>query len=317
MKKALALIIALVLLAAMAPLALAATLDSITVSVPEITGVEMTLTKVRDKYSHEPFFLDRNQTPYYFYVEDGGTVTFNKDVKLSVFDATTYAETVLDVAANTPFDISKNSGASLYFDTKTKGFVCFVSMSDTLRSGGASACKLDINELKVGGAAPAPAPSPSPAPAPSSAPAPAPTKATAIPSPQKVTVNGADVAFDAYNINGSNYFKLRDLAKALDGSARQFAVDWDGVKNAITLTSGQAYTPDGSELKAGDGKNKEALPSTAKVYLDGEELSLTAYNINGNNFFKLRDLGQALDFGVDYDPANNTVSIDTSKGYTA
>lgn len=316
MKKALALVIALVLLAAIAPMASAASIDSITVSVPEIKGVEMTLTKVRDKYSHEAFFLDPNQTPYYFYVEDGGTVTFNKDVKLSVFDATTYAETVLDVAANTPFDISKNSGASLYYDTKTAGFVSFVSMSDTLRSGGASACKLDINELKVS-AAPAPSPEPAPAPSPEPAPAPAPAKATAVPSPQKVTVNGADVAFDAYNINGSNFFKLRDLAKALDGSAKQFEVSWDGEKNAITLTSGKAYTPDGSELKAGDGTNKEALSSTAKVYLDGEELSLTAYNINGNNFFKLRDLGQAIDFGVDYDAATNTVSIDTSKGYTA
>ncbi|MEG0798795.1 MAG: WG repeat-containing protein, partial [Acidaminococcaceae bacterium] len=56
---------------------------------------------------------------------------------------------------------------------------------------------------------------------------PTPTTVTAISSAQKVTVNGKDVAFDAYNINGNNYFKLRDLAFALSGSEKQFDVGWD------------------------------------------------------------------------------------------
>jgi hypothetical protein len=311
-------VIALVLLAAMAPMALAATVDSITVSVPEIKDLQMTLTKVQDKYSHEPFMFDQSQTPYFFYFEKGGTVTFSKKVTLSFVDLSTYATSTKDFEANVPVTVDDSfSGGSLYFDDAAKGFVGFISKEDSVRGSGASACSLDINELKVSSAAPEPAPLPAPEPAPEPAPAPAPAKATAVPSPQKITVNGADVAFDAYNINGNNYFKLRDLAKALDGSAKQFEVDWDGEKNAITLTSGKAYTPVGDELAAGDGKNKEALSSTAKVYLDGEELSLTAYNINGYNYFKLRDLGQAIDFGVDYDAATNTVIIDTSIGYSA
>ncbi len=35
-----------------------------------------------------------------------------------------------------------------------------------------------------------------------------------------VLVNGKSVAFEAYNIDGSNFFKLRDIAMALSGSAK-------------------------------------------------------------------------------------------------
>ena len=146
---------------------------------------------------------------------------------------------------------------------------------------------------------------------------PTPDTVTAISSAQKVTVNGKDVAFDAYNINGNNYFKLRDLAFALTGSEKQFDVGWDGAKNAISLTSGKAYTVVGGELVGKDTGDKTGTPTASKIYLDGKEVSFTAYNIDGNNYFKLRDIGSTFNFGVDFDSATNTVVIDTSKGYTA
>lgn len=138
---------------------------------------------------------------------------------------------------------------------------------------------------------------------------------TATPTASKVTVNGKNVAFSAYNIGGNNYFKLRDIAFALNGTAKQFEVGYDAVNNAITLTSGKAYTKVGGEMAAAESGNKNAMPTTAQVYLDGSETDLTAYNIGGNNYFKLRDLGQAIDFAVDYDGATNTIIIDTSKSY--
>ena len=140
---------------------------------------------------------------------------------------------------------------------------------------------------------------------------------TAISSTQKVTVNGEDVAFTAYNIDGNNYFKLRDLAFALTDSEKQFDVGWDGAKNAISLTSGKAYTVVGGELVGKGTGDKTGTPTASKIYLDGKEASFTVYNIDGNNYFKLRDIGQAFNFGVDFDSATNTVVINTSKGYTA
>jgi len=62
---------------------------------------------------------------------------------------------------------------------------------------------------------------------------------------------------------------------------------------------------------------KTAVPTSSKILLDGKEVAFTAYNIDGNNYFKLRDIGQAFDFGVDWDGARNTIVIDTGKGYAA
>jgi hypothetical protein len=59
-----------------------------------------------------------------------------------------------------------------------------------------------------------------------------------------------------------------------------------------------------------------ARPTSSPVLVNGKNTAFDAYNIANNNYFKLRDIGQAFDFGVDWDGARNTIVIDTSKGYT-
>ena len=139
---------------------------------------------------------------------------------------------------------------------------------------------------------------------------------TALPTAAAVMVNGESVSFDAYNINDNNYFKLRDLAYTLSGTGRQFEVQWDGAQNAISLISGQAYTAVGGEMSGRGAGDKQAIPTTSRIYLDGAEVSFTAFNIDGNNYFKLRAAAAALNFGVDWDGARNMIIIDTAKGYT-
>ena len=132
----------------------------------------------------------------------------------------------------------------------------------------------------------------------------------------KVMVDGEQVSFDAYNIEGSNYFKLRDLAMAINGTEKNFEVTWDGEKNAINLISGQAYTPVGNELVSSPENNiVKGISSQSAIYLDGEEVELEAYNINGNNYFKLRDVAKVFDFGVIWNGELNQIEIDTTAGY--
>jgi len=138
----------------------------------------------------------------------------------------------------------------------------------------------------------------------------------AAPTSALVLVNGSVVAFEAYNINDNNYFKLRDLAKALSGTEKQFEVGWDEAINAISLTSGKVYSPVGGELtSSGNTDTQPAALSSSSVYLDGSKISLTAYNIGGYNYFKLRDVAGAINFGVGWDGATSTITIDTSIGY--
>jgi hypothetical protein len=59
-----------------------------------------------------------------------------------------------------------------------------------------------------------------------------------------------------------------------------------------------------------------ARPTSSTVLVNGSPVAFDAYNINDYNYFKLRDIGAALDFGVDWDGERNTIVIDTDKGYT-
>ncbi len=140
---------------------------------------------------------------------------------------------------------------------------------------------------------------------------------TALVTSSKVLVDGEDILFDAYNINGNNYFKLRDLAMVINGTTKQFGVTWDGEKNAINLVTGESYIEVGGELAKGDGEDKTGILNTAKIYKDGEEIQLVAYNINGNNYFKLRDVAETFNIGVTWDEETKTVGIDTSTDYIA
>lgn len=142
-----------------------------------------------------------------------------------------------------------------------------------------------------------------------------PATVTAAPMASKVMVNGVEKSFDAYNINGNNYFKLRDLATVVNGSEKQFEVEWDNEKKAINLISNKAYTAVGGEMSEGDGEAKNGVLNTAKIYKDGVEVQLTAYNIDGNNYFKLRDIAKAFNIGVTWDNATKTVGIDTTTEY--
>ena len=131
-------------------------------------------------------------------------------------------------------------------------------------------------------------------------------------SPQGLTVDGKTVACEKYNIDGRNYFMLRDLAALLNGTPSQFNVAYDAERNAVVVTKGEAYTPDGTELHAGVDNSASTVASPQTVYIDGEQAELTAYNIGGHNFFQLRELGKTLGFYVHYDAATNTASVDAS-----
>ena len=139
---------------------------------------------------------------------------------------------------------------------------------------------------------------------------------TARPTLATVIVNGKNVSFDAYVINGNNYFKLRDVAYVLSGTAKQFEVDWDGANNAIRLTSGKRYTVIGGEMASRGTVNRAAYPTSASILLNGRQANFTAYHIDGNNYFMLRDIGRALNFSVNWQQSAQSIVIDTSKPYT-
>ena len=132
---------------------------------------------------------------------------------------------------------------------------------------------------------------------------------TAQPTAQQLIINGETVSKPVYNIDGNNYFRLRDLAYELN-----FGCEYNGENNSIELNTASPYTdeaPQSISLKPQTAQN-----STQKVYLNGSQCKITAYNINGNNYFKVRDLALNLNFGCIYNSRENCIEIDSKYSYS-
>lgn len=139
--------------------------------------------------------------------------------------------------------------------------------------------------------------------------------ATATPTDNAIYVDGTKVNGAAYMINSNNYFKLRDIAAMVNGSAKQFEVSWNQAGKRIDLTTNKAYTVVGGELALPSNATKSATESKALVFKDGTKAAYTGYTISDNNYYKLRDLCKDMDIGVKYDNATKRVDILTTVGY--
>ena len=104
-----------------------------------------------------------------------------------------------------------------------------------------------------------------------------------------------------YNINDNNYYKLRDVAWILNGTGSEFNVTWDGANNRILLSPNAPYVKVGGEMSDTVAAVKKLSPLTAAVAVGNKTVQLTGYNVNDNNYYKLRDIGDALGFAVDWD----------------
>lgn len=127
---------------------------------------------------------------------------------------------------------------------------------------------------------------------------------------QAVYVNDARVYPTGYNIADNNYFKLRDI-----GTLVGFGVEWNGETQTVEISTART-TPSTEGISDTAASGAVAKISDQRITVDGVQVSMTAYQIDGNNYVKLRDIGKQVDFGVGYDNATASVRIDTDAPYT-
>ena len=183
-----------------------------------------------------------------------------------------------------------------------------------------------------------------------------------ISTTQAVTVNGEKVDFEGFNIEGFNYFKLEDVAAAVDKNVtfdgKTFTIEEAPAEETTAPTEATEETPAEATAKATEetpaeetakateataaeetaktteapaeetAKATEATPAeeTAKATEEApaeeeaaveegtEETTDVEYSsieVEGVEYFKLRDLADIIGFGVDYDAATSTVVITT------
>lgn len=128
-------------------------------------------------------------------------------------------------------------------------------------------------------------------------------------SNNSIDIDGKYSQVASYNIGGNNYFRLRDLATILAGTDAEFDVGYDDVERLITIKSETPLSGTPSLIQL--DSNDIAVPNDMTVMVDDLYVAPTAYNINGFTYFKLRDLGQILGFGVAWDEASKSMVITT------
>lgn len=137
------------------------------------------------------------------------------------------------------------------------------------------------------------------------------TAKVAVVNTMDVIVDDAAVMAAGYEIEGYTYFKLRDIAYVMQNKTCKFSAGFDAVTRSILLETGGAYKPDGLELQPLSYGKRPATLSDMPVFIDGKEMPLEAYVIDGYTYYKLRDLGAALGFAVDFDSASRLIVIAT------
>ena len=144
---------------------------------------------------------------------------------------------------------------------------------------------------------------------------PTPPALDALPSAWSLNVNGGTLrGTDMYNIGGSNYLKIRDIAALLDGTDKQFNITVDG--RTVNLIPGAAYDARGDEMAANpNAVQTKTSVTTFDFTLEGKPIELTAYMIAGSNYVKIRDVLRLFDVYVDYDASLREFYIDTAKAY--
>ncbi|OME46887.1 hypothetical protein [Paenibacillus odorifer] len=123
--------------------------------------------------------------------------------------------------------------------------------------------------------------------------------------------DGEQRNLNGFNISNNNYFRLRDLAEYFSGTSSQFDITWNKANNAIEIITGQAYTPEKKTTSNYYSRNKNyaATLSNSKVLVNGQLQSITAYNIDDNNYFQLRDLAGKIPFDIEFDVQSDRISL--------
>lgn len=108
------------------------------------------------------------------------------------------------------------------------------------------------------------------------------------PVDMKIIVDAKDpVTVKAYNASYTynTYVSMRDMAKALSGTAKGFAMTFDEESETMVIETGEVYTPVGGENEPGDGQVGNVSFQMAKMTIDGKSVKYYGYKAGTDKIF--------------------------------
>lgn len=136
----------------------------------------------------------------------------------------------------------------------------------------------------------------------------------AVKNTKKVTLDGEEVMVGAYDVEGYNYLKLRDIAAILNGKKCQFSVGYDEPTKLISVELTKAYEKVEGDLAEIKDEKAKAIVSVKKILVNGEEKEVKTALINEYNYMRLRDLGSLVGLNVGYDKVNKVIMLKSDAG---
>ena len=103
------------------------------------------------------------------------------------------------------------------------------------------------------------------------------------------------------NVTKSKRMGVREKEDCMKRCKRDMGMMLTGIALGALLTGGAAAA------------GILAEPAWSPIYVNGRQVQMTAYNIAGNNYVKLRDIGKAVGFNVYY---QDGVQVDSATPYT-
>ena len=133
----------------------------------------------------------------------------------------------------------------------------------------------------------------------------------AVKNTKKVTLDGEEVKVGAYDVEGFNYLKLRDVAAILNAKKCQFSVGYDEPTKLISVELAKAYEKVEGDLAEIKDEKAKAIVSVRKILVNGEEKEIKTALINEYNYMQLRDLGSLVGLDVKYDAKNKVIMLNS------
>ena len=131
----------------------------------------------------------------------------------------------------------------------------------------------------------------------------------AVKNTKKVTLDGEEVKVGAYDVEGYNYLKLRDVAAILNTKKCQFNIGFDKPTKLITVELAKGYEKVEGDLAEIKDEKAKAIVSVKKILVNGEEKEIKTALINEYNYMQLRDLGSLVGLDVKYDKVNKVIML--------
>jgi D-alanyl-D-alanine carboxypeptidase len=135
------------------------------------------------------------------------------------------------------------------------------------------------------------------------------TFAVGVTAADAIAVNGTPFQLSIYDILGTSYFRLRDIAAVLNDTPMLFDITWDADNSRTALLPGTPYSGDPALLSLEAGA-AVALTAVAPPMELGESAYAPAgYAVNGSTYYTLEDILALLGAHAEDDGAGGFVIL--------